>query len=507
MSIEGGGAVGGLRPLGEGPIATVYVGRSADTGVEVAVKMFYDRIDRDTAAWLDRERAALDSVRSVRSVLPVDGVVEHPDGRSGVRMELCRGSLAGLLDAFAGPLAVGDVLVVGSAVATALAAAHQVGVLHGGVTPQNVLYRRSSEVCLADFGLALRERFPRDPMHAVEYTAPETLRDDTRSVASDLYGLGAVLYTALTGAPPFPRRTGQQPGERILQVLREQVPPIQADGVPSELSTVVGQLLAKDPADRPQDAASVAELFQHLSRVAAVPVAEPEPDPAAETTEPARTIDAAEPADDGQDDFDFDDFAEATAPAAALDTRFLPDQPTVPAMPIVPPIAPAVPRRTLLHTFSATPPRQGGSARTRWRPAVLVGIGAVVVGLTAVPLIAGRGGPATPPAPAAVGVPTQSSDQPATSSGPTQVINLELAAPTDEGTAVQLDWKADGDLDFAVVVAGEQINTMVLVANRQHSMRVPIDPTRRYCFQVRATNGQQTYKTKPLPIRGAQCSS
>ena len=104
-------------------------------------------------------------------------------------------------------------------------------VLHGGVTPHNVLYRASGFV-LADFGQALRRQFPRDPTHAVEYTAPETLRDDTLSPASDLYGLGAVLFAVLTGAPPFPRRTGQQPGERILQVLREPVPPISGPHVP-----------------------------------------------------------------------------------------------------------------------------------------------------------------------------------------------------------------------------------------------------------------------------------
>ena len=70
----------------------------------------------------------------------------------------------------------------------------------------------------------------------------------------------------MTGAAPFPRRTGQQPGERILQVLREQVAPVRDALVPAELSDVVTRLLAKDPSHRPQEASALAELFENLRR-------------------------------------------------------------------------------------------------------------------------------------------------------------------------------------------------------------------------------------------------
>ncbi|TVT17407.1 protein kinase, partial [Amycolatopsis rhizosphaerae] len=263
MSVESCEVVAGLKLLAEGPVATVYAGQWG--GAEVAVKVFGEGFDRETTASFDRERKALDTLRAERAILPADGVTELPDGRSGVRMELCRGSLGGLLGS-GKALAVRDALAVGWTVAAALAAAHQVGVVHGGVTPHNVLYRQSGELTLADFGLALRRRFPRDPMHTVEYAAPESLREDTLSVTSDLYGLGAVVFAALTGAPPFPHRTGQQPGERILQVLRDPVPPLDVPGIPPGLSEVVGRLLAKDPADRPQDAVVVAELFERMYR-------------------------------------------------------------------------------------------------------------------------------------------------------------------------------------------------------------------------------------------------
>ncbi|WP_243727237.1 protein kinase domain-containing protein [Actinocrispum wychmicini] len=741
------------RALATGPVATVYMGRLMGTGDEVAVKMFATKFDRDTASRLDRERAALDTVRSVRSILPIDDLVEH-DGRSGVRMELCQGSIAGFLSV---ALAVPDVLRVGVAVATALAAAHRVGVVHGGVTPDNVLYRRTGELVLADFGLALRERFPRDPMLALQYTAPETLRDDTRSAASDLYGLGAVLYTALTGAPPFPRRAGEPPGERILRVLREEVPPVRGVGVPAELSVVIDQLLAKDPATRPSDAASVAGLFESLQRGTPAPA----PVPVGNRSAPPVDNQGGDP-----DDFDFDDFAEvhnasretahtvaptapptptappmapapmtppmsagppmstapqmasapqvptgpqmpqmATAPLMSTGpqvpptptvprgptappsptppmapTPTVPPSPTVPQVstgrqmpptPVVPPGAtappmatgqqvltgrqmpptpavppgatvppnptaphvptgsqmspvptaptptvppnppvslvpptPTVPRgpaaplnptpppmppiptvsptpsapqmpavspplqmptvspppaipsvpsvstvpmvspgptepsdqtvpvvptpsprppepsvpfvatvptprvvpmepvppggRVLLHTTAGSPPA-GTKSRKRWRVGALVGIGVVVAGVTAIPLVLGKDSPQPHGEPSAV------AEAPASVSVEAPKALIELAPPNDQGSQVELTWRAEGDLDFAVVVAGEQIDTMTLVAHRQRTMRVPVDLTRKYCFQVRGTDGRQIYSSDPIPIRGAHC--
>lgn len=494
MSMESGPAVGNLRPLAEGPTATVYVGRSAETGAEVAVKMFAERIDRDTEALLDRERAALDSVRSVRSILPVDGVVSDGAGRSGVRMELCQGSLAGLLAARGaqtspGALTVPEALAVGSAVAVALAAAHGAGVLHGAVTPGNVLFRSTGEVALADFGLALRQRFPRDSLYAVEFTAPEALRDATQSTATDLYGLGAVLYQALTGTSPFPKRTGQRQGERILQVLHEPVPPIRSRDIPFELSTMVGQLLAKDPAERPRDAATVAEVFRNLTLSPSHGSAAPN---LAQPGEIHPEPDAEQPADA---DFDFDDFPETGQPEPAARTQSEPDRPT----------PPPTPGRTPVATFH--PEEADSRGKFGWttrRTGILVGVGAAVVGLIAVPLLLFRSGSADQPRPGATGTSGPAVEVPV-SSEPPPTVNLKLDAPTDEGTAVQLNWSADGDLDYAVVVAGERVDTMVLVANRQHTMRVPVDPARGYCFQIRATDGRHVYTTDPAPIRGAHC--
>ncbi|GAA4523880.1 serine/threonine protein kinase [Amycolatopsis samaneae] len=495
-----------LRLLAQGPTATVYAARSAG-GVE-AVKVFPERFDRDTAAWLDRERKALDTVRSTPSILPIDGVVEYPDGRAGVRMRLCDGSLGALLAAGV-RLPVTDVLRLGHAVATALAAAHRADVLHAGVTPHNVLYRNTGEFLLADFGQALRRRFPRDPMHAVEYTAPETLRDDTLSTASDLYGLGAVLYTVLTGAPPFPRRTGQQPGERILQVLREPVPPIRGTGIPAGLSEVVTRLLAKDPDDRPAEAGSVADLFDRLRRTPeipeVVPVSLPGQERLATAESPGEHETPGGEAKEDEADVEFDDFAGLSRPSTAPAPPARPEPPA-PAVPVAAarPSAPANPGgRTLIRTFGGQEAARDTAKHPGRRTGILVGAGIVVAGLAVVPMLSGPekvAGQASPVAPAA-----QPADG-ASSAPPAPRRNVELTAPDDLGTHVRLTWRAEGDLDFVVVVAGERIETMMLVAHRDRAMDVPVDPARQYCFQIRATDGRQVYTSAPVPIRGGHCT-
>ncbi|MFK0247597.1 serine/threonine protein kinase [Amycolatopsis azurea] len=459
---------GGPRLLAQGPVATVFAGRDPATGNDFAVKMFPGSFDRETTSWVERERKALAAARATRSVVQIDEILAHPDGRSGFRRELFPGSLANLLDSGT-RLAVPDVLALGAAIASALAAAHGADVVHGGVSPHNVLYRASGEFVLADFGVALRRRFPRDPMYAVEYTAPETLRDDTLSPASDLYGLGAVLYAALTGTPPFPRHTGQQPGERILQVLREPVAPIRDPAVPNELAATIFRLLAKEPADRPPDVASLARQLTKLRL-------------------PGGEVAGAESADvtgEEEPEVEFDDFAEIHRPAA-------------PARPVQVVQAPPSGGRTLIREFSGPLKTE---RRIPWRPIALAGAGVLVAGLAVVPLFLGPaeiGGQAVP---VAAAIPT-----PSPASAPAPDVKLALAPPQDQSDHVQLTWTAVGDLDFVVIMAGERLETKQLVAHRQRSLDVPVDPARRYCFQLRATDGRHIYTTEPVSIRGARCN-
>src|SRR5262245_25185466 len=129
-----------LTRIDDGPVASVYSCYRA--GVPVALKVFPNRFDKRTMSAFKKEQAKLSAVRRTRSILMVDGVETMPTGESALRMELCAQSLAALVERV-GPLSAVDVAGVGRAMAEALAAAHSVGVVHGGLSPNNVLFREN----------------------------------------------------------------------------------------------------------------------------------------------------------------------------------------------------------------------------------------------------------------------------------------------------------------------------------------------------------------------------
>ncbi len=305
-------AITDLTRVGDGPVATVYTGHH--DGVPVALKVFPKRLDKRTMSAFTKEQAKLGTVRRVTSILMVDAVEELASGETALRMELCTQSLAGLVERV-GPLAAADVIILGRAVAVGLTAAHGAGVVHGGVAPDNVLFRANSEPAIGDFGVTLRQAFTRDPLHAIEYLPPETLRTGTLNEATDLYGLGAVLHFALSGRSPHPGRLGEQPGERVLRILGEPVPAINRPDVPVGLATLVARLLSTAPDRRPTDAAQVAD--QLTSMLPNPPKAAPREDWDDFDTPAPVAVHRPQPQirPTPEEDLDFDDFA-APHPAA-----------------------------------------------------------------------------------------------------------------------------------------------------------------------------------------------
>lgn len=243
-----------FEPIGTGPVATVY------GGLYLALKVYPAAAGRNVVAAFEQERAALEPVRGTAPVLVADEVLELPDGRTALQMELCSLSLAELV-VESGPLEAEDGLAVAHAVASALAAAHGAGVVHGGLSPHNVLFHPSGAAVVADFGVAFRRAFPAG--HPSDYTAPETALDGTMDERSDLYGLGGVLHVALTGRPPS------------------------AGGdVPLGLTRLVTRLLAEDPADRPATADVVVRQLAALLEPTSEPVAPPPTAPEPTAPEP-----------------------------------------------------------------------------------------------------------------------------------------------------------------------------------------------------------------------------
>jgi serine/threonine-protein kinase len=272
------GLLGGRYRLenvaGHGGMATVFA--AYDTVLErtVAIKLLARRRDVDGVVRERFRREALHEAKIVHPhVIAVHDVGENEDGRPYIVMDYVEGRPLSDVLASDGPLSSESVATLGARVAGALAAAHALGIVHRDIKPANILIDAQGHPHLTDFGLA--RAFDDDSeasltspnllVGTVHYVAPEQARYGDVSPAADLYSLGAVLYHALAGEPPFPggntldvalRRFEEEPEDLRMRVRA-------AD---TELSAAIHTLLARDPVERPWDAATVA---QRLADVAA----------------------------------------------------------------------------------------------------------------------------------------------------------------------------------------------------------------------------------------------
>ena len=246
-----------LAPLGGGGDATVHRGEELATGRTVAVK----RVPAGDAAAIARLRSEAGTLAALAhpNILRVLDVLAIDDGLAIV-LPLADGSLADRLAAH-GPRPAAEVAEVGAAIASALAAAHDVGVVHRDVTPGNVLFDREGVPVLADFGTAsIRTRGSEQIVGTAEYLDPEVRRGALPGVASDVYGLGVTLYEALTGAPPYladtPDGTLALADRGVHAPLRRAAP-----HAPTSLTDAIERAMARDPEQR---FASARDLRQAL---------------------------------------------------------------------------------------------------------------------------------------------------------------------------------------------------------------------------------------------------
>ncbi len=176
-----------------------------------------------------------------------------------------------------GPLPVGDIVRIGLQTAVGLAAAHEKGLVHRDIKPANILLEANTDrVKLTDFGLARAAEDVRLTQTGFVtgtplYMSPEQARGAAVDHRADLYSLGAVLYQMATGDPPF---EGDSPLALLRRVEQEDpIPVCDANpAIPESLARIIERLLAKDPNDRYQSAAEVAELLaHHLAQTQTVP--------------------------------------------------------------------------------------------------------------------------------------------------------------------------------------------------------------------------------------------
>jgi serine/threonine-protein kinase len=258
-----------LEVLGEGGMGVVYKARQERPNRLVAVKMVLGGVLAGSAA-----------LARLRTEVEAAGRLQHPaivqvfdygeqDGRPYFVMEhLSGGSLARRLRE--GPLLERSAAELVRTLARAIHTAHQQRVVHRDLKPANVLLSAADEPKIADFGLAVlldgtdRQTENEAVLGTPAYMAPEQARGDVAAVGplSDVYGLGAILYEALTGQAPFRGASRAS----LLRSVRtcEPVPPSRLrHGLSPDLEAVCLRCLSKEPGQR---YASAADLADDLTR-------------------------------------------------------------------------------------------------------------------------------------------------------------------------------------------------------------------------------------------------
>ena len=175
--------------------------------------------------------------------------VVNDDIESWIVMEPLFGRTLADVVAVEGPLPIAQVTGIGLRLLSVLETAHRVGIVHSDVKPPNVHLCEDGRVVLTDFGIAcnmLDEASHRTQVFAASpvYTAPERLRGAKPEPASDLFSLGATLFAAVEGKPPF---SGASLFDTVVAVVEGEPAPFMHAG---SLRPVIEGLLAKNPADR-----------------------------------------------------------------------------------------------------------------------------------------------------------------------------------------------------------------------------------------------------------------
>ncbi|MBV6760241.1 serine/threonine-protein kinase [Rhodococcus opacus] len=248
-----------LEEIGRGGFGVVYRCRQPHLDRTVAVKVLAVDPDPEDLERFLREQRAMGRLSGHPHIVTVLEAGTTPTGRPYLVMPYHR---YGSLDATirrTGPLNWADTLNMGIALAGALEAAHQAGVVHRDVKPANVLLTEYGDAQLADFGIA---RIPGGfetgtgvITGSPAFTAPEVLAGQSPTPASDVYSLGASLFCALTGHAAFERRSGEQLVAQFVRITTEPVPDLRDPAIPDAVTAVIGHAMATEPTARPRTAA------------------------------------------------------------------------------------------------------------------------------------------------------------------------------------------------------------------------------------------------------------
>lgn len=253
--------------VGRGGMAVVHRAHDVVLDREVAVKLLHPHLATDPAflARFRREARAAGAL-SHPNIVAIHDWGEH-EGRAFLVLQLVEGaSLRDVLRAH-GRLTPAEAMAVLVPAAAGLQAAHDAGLVHRDVKPENLLIGTDGSVQVTDFGLAraaaeATSTFGPDVLvGSPHYLAPEAVRGETLDPRADVYALGVLLFECLVGQPPH---TADTPYSTALAHVERQVPApsSQVDGLPTTLDEVVRAATERDVADRTPSAARFGQALR-----------------------------------------------------------------------------------------------------------------------------------------------------------------------------------------------------------------------------------------------------
>ena len=254
-----------LEPLGQGGMGAVWKARDELLGRPVAVKILDESLARSPKARRRFRREAETAARLEHPAIAPVFEAGECDGLAFIVMKLIEGrTLERLVEERLLP--IDEALRIVIDVAKALDYAHERGVVHRDVTPRNIMVADDARVYVLDFGLA-RVHGQHDTstgalIGTAAYIAPETLCGREADARSDIYGLGVVLYEALTGAVPF---VGDRPEVVTYASVhgRPEPPRTLRPEIDGALEAVVMRMMAVDPSQRQASAGALAADLEH----------------------------------------------------------------------------------------------------------------------------------------------------------------------------------------------------------------------------------------------------
>jgi serine/threonine protein kinase/N-acetylneuraminic acid mutarotase len=258
------------RQVGKGGAGVVYRCHETALGRHVAIKVLPSHFDDESRERFLREGYAMGGLSGHPNILNILRVGITTSGRPYIVMPYCSEDSLAVRLRREGPIPWPEAMRIGVKLSGALETAHKTGILHRDIKPANVLVNDYGEPQLADFGIAHIEGGYETSSGffsgTIDYTPPESLAGNSATVASDVYSLGATIYTLIAGSAPYERQTSEDLVAQYLRINTTPIPDLRPIGIPDAVCAAFERAMATDPAERPMTAAELGREFQAAQR-------------------------------------------------------------------------------------------------------------------------------------------------------------------------------------------------------------------------------------------------